>query len=77
MEVLKASDNATEGWVSFGPRVLRTDDLEHWEGVVGPSNVFVSRHAAAFMEKTETETIVAPAPAGPVTVELLPTVTRG
>ena len=52
MFILKTSKTATEGWVFAGPRVLHTTSIAHWEQVVGPSNVFISEHAQAFIDKS-------------------------
>lgn len=52
MQVLKTEETATDGWVSFGPRILYTTQIAGWEKTVGPSNTFVSRHAQAFIDKT-------------------------
>ena len=75
MFVLKTSAAATSGWVFAGPRMLHTLSIGHWETVVGPSNVYVSEHAATFIEKSQpADAIHAPAN---ITVELAPTIHTG
>lgn len=58
MYVTKTSREAKEGRVWFGSSWFESSDIAHWEGVVGPSRVFVSQHMTAAYGLAE------PAPSG-------------